>query len=193
MLSLFTRCASCLIFLLSMLVVSGQSKASDDATKPVKTVITLIRNGNDGQVFKYVDMNGVSRYLLGDYYGKATKEQLTEFNSLFQTVFAKMAFPRIRENFKDVSAITYETPEVEGSRAKVGSTIFIKHPLKTQEMKLKYTLVKTASGWKLTDVAVLGDSMMESIRDDQVRPLLAAGGMEKLLEALRAKKKELSR
>lgn len=193
MLSIFTRSACCLIFLLSNLVVGGQSKPSEDVSNPVKTVVTLIRKGTDGQVFKQVDMNSVGRYLLGDYYSKATKEQLTEFNSLFQTVFSKIAFPRIRENFKDVNAITYEPPIVEGSRGTVASTIFIKHPLKTQEMKVKYILVKTAGSWKLTDVAVLGTSMMEGIRDDQVRPSLAAGGMEKLLEELRTKKKELSR
>ncbi|AXY73725.1 ABC transporter substrate-binding protein [Paraflavitalea soli] len=187
MLSLSKYSASYLIFLLTALVVKGQSRPAEDASKPVKTVVTLIRKGNDGQVFKQVDMNSVSRYLLGDYYGKATKEQLTEFNSLFQTVFSKIAFPRIRENFKELSSIAYETPKVEGTRAQVGSTIFIKHPLKMQEMKLKYILGKTTNGWKLTDVTILGDSMMESIRDDQVRPLLAAGGMEKLLGELRTK------
>lgn len=193
MLSLSARTAFPLFFLLSTLVMKGQSKPSEDASKPVRTTMQLIRQAKDGQVFKQVDMTNVGRYLLGDYYAKATKEQLAEFNSLFQTVFSKIAFPRIRENFKDLSSIRYETPEVEGSRATVGATVFIKHPLKMQEMKLKYALAKTSSGWKLTDVAVLGASMMQGVRDDQVQPLLAAGGMEKLLEELRKQKQEQSR
>lgn len=193
MLSLSTRSACCIFFLFSTLVVKGQSKPSEDVSKPAKTVIQLIRKANDGKVFKQVDMGSVSRYLLGDYYDKATKEQLAEFSSLFQTVFSTIAFPRIRENFKDLSSIRYESPEVEGSRAWVGATIFLKHPLKMQEMKVKYSLAKTSSGWKLTDVAVLGASMMQGIRDDQVQPLLAAGGIEKLLEELRKQKQEQSR
>jgi phospholipid transport system substrate-binding protein len=42
------------------------------------------------------------------------------------------------------------------------------------------------------DVAVLGDSMLTGIRDDQVRPLLKEGGWEALLKAMREKDKEFA-
>ena len=70
-------------------------------------------------------------------------------------------------------------------QATVASTIFIKHPLKTQEMKLKYRLVKDAAAWKVVDVTVLGSSMLTDIRDTQVKPLMAQGGWDKLLSRMR--------
>ena len=80
-----------------------------------------------------------------------------------------------------------------GEEAKVASTVVIDHPMKKQELKLKYVLAKDKAGWKVVDVAVLGDSMLTGIRDDQVRPLLKEGGWDALLKAMREKDKELEK
>jgi phospholipid transport system substrate-binding protein len=63
--------------------------------------------------------------------------------------------------------------------------------MKKQELKVKYHLAKTKAGWQVVDVAVLGDSMLKGIRDDQVQPLLKEGGWDKLLKAMRDKVAEL--
>lgn len=175
----------------SMLAVKGQSKASSEVLAPVKKLVVQVRTGKDAQAMKQLDMASISRYLLDDYYAKATPQQLSEFASLFEVVFAKIAFPKVRENLKNLASITYDNPEVNASETIIGSIIYIDNPLKKQEMKLKYIMVKTSKGWKVKDVAVLGDSMLKSIRDDQMRPLLEAGGIEHLLQEMRAKKKEL--
>ena len=57
-------------------------------------------------------------------------------------------------------------------------------PLKMQELKLKYQLSKEAAGWKVVDVAVLGDSMLKGIREDQIIPLMKEGGWDGLLKAM---------
>lgn len=179
------------LFAMLRLAAHGQSKAYPEVTQPVKTVIQQIRAGKDDQVFKNVDMYQVSKYLLGADYEKATDQQRTEFNSLFQALFAKIAFPKVRDNFRKLAAINYENPQVAGNEAKLASLVILDNPLKKQEMKLKYSLVKSAQNWKVADVAVLGSSMMESIRNDQVTPLLKEGGMEHLLQVMRGKNKEL--
>ncbi|HEX8314562.1 MAG TPA: hypothetical protein VF609_06205 [Flavisolibacter sp.] len=58
-------------------------------------------------------------------------------------------------------------------------------------MRLKYTAVKTKTGWKVMDVGVVGSSMMVGIRDDQVQPLLKKGGWAKLLDAMQKEDAEL--
>jgi len=40
--------------------------------------------------------------------------------------------------------------------------------MKKQELKVKYELIKNKNGWQVIDVAVLGDSMLKGIRDDQI-------------------------
>lgn len=161
-----------------------QSKAAADAAAPVKKLITLIRAGEDAQAMKQLDMNTVSKSILGNYFNTTTPQQLKEFISLFETLFPQIAFPKIRETMKDISSISYGTPDIKGAEAFLNSSIFIRQSLKTQELKLRYTLVKTSQGWKVKDAAILGDSILQSIRDDQAQPVLKDGGVEALLKVM---------
>jgi phospholipid transport system substrate-binding protein len=174
---------------LAALVLSVPALAAapkDDAvSKPVKTVVQSVRYERDAAALKHFGSEEQGKFLLGDAWAKGTDAQRTEFKQLFQGLFAKIAFPRVRENFKNLDSITYEPAQVTGSEATVASTIFIKHPLKTQEMKLKYRLVKDAAAWKVVDVTVLGSSMLTDIRDTQIKPLMAQGGWDKLLSRMR--------
>ncbi|NNB89500.1 ABC transporter substrate-binding protein [Corallococcus exiguus] len=166
-------------------------KASEAITKPVKTVVQSVRYEKDLKALENLGSDQQGLFLLGDEWTKATDAQRKEFTQLFQNLFAKIAFPKVRENFKNLDSITYDEPQVTGDKALVGSTIFINHPLKKQEMKLKYAVEKVSGGWKVVDVSVLGDSMLTGIRDDQVRPLFKEGGWDGLLGAMRAKNNEL--
>ncbi|NOK39392.1 ABC transporter substrate-binding protein [Corallococcus exercitus] len=166
-------------------------KASEAITKPVKTVVQSVRYEKDLKALENLGSDQQGLFLLGDEWTKATDAQRKEFTQLFQSLFAKIAFPKVRENFKNLDSITYDEPQVTGDKALVGSTIFINHPLKKQEMKLKYAVEKVGTNWKVVDVSVLGDSMLTGIRDDQVRPLFKEGGWDGLLGAMRKKNDEL--
>ena len=157
----------------------------DPVAKPVKTVLQSVRYERDALALKHFGSEEQGKYLLGDDWTKGSDAQRKEFITLFQDLFANIAFPRVRENFKNLDSITYEPSQVQGSEATVASTVFIKHPLKTQEMKLKYRLVKEAAAWKVVDVTVLGSSMLQDIRETQVKPLLEKGGWDLLLERMR--------
>ncbi|WP_163995064.1 ABC transporter substrate-binding protein [Pyxidicoccus caerfyrddinensis] len=174
-------------FLAAMaLAVPALAAPKDDAVaKPVKTVVQSVRYERDAAALKLFGSEEQGKFLLGDAWAKGTDAQRKEFVELFQGLFAGIAFPRVRENFKNLDSITYEPAEVKGNEATVASTIFIKHPLKTQEMKLKYRLTKDAAAWKVVDVTVLGSSMLQDIRDSQVQPLLTQGGWELLLNRMR--------
>jgi len=181
--------------LLAALVLSVPAFAAPNeaVAKPVKTVVQSVRYGKDLAALKHFGGEQQAKFLLGDAWDKATEPQKKEFVQLFHNLFAKIAFPKVRENFKNLASITYEDPEVTGEEAKMGSTIVIDHPMKKQELKLKYSLAKDKAGWKVVDVVVLGDSMLTGIRDDQVRPILEDGGWDALMKALREKDAELAK
>ncbi len=164
-----------------------------EITRPVKLVFGSVRYARDQAALKQFNNEAQGRMLLEDQWEKASAAQRKEFTSLFNTLFAKIAFPKIRENFKHLGAVNYEEPKVEGDKATVASTIVIEHPLKKQELKVRYLVQKEGGAWKVVDVSVLGDSMLAGIRDEQVKPLMAEGGMELLLERMRAKAKELEK
>ncbi|RKH13655.1 ABC transporter substrate-binding protein [Corallococcus sp. CA047B] len=171
---------------------AAPNKANDAITKPVKTVVQSVRYEKDLKALENLGGDQQGAFLLGDDWTKASDAQKKEFLQLFHSLFAKLAFPKVRENFKNLDSITYDEPQVTGDKALVGSTIFINHPLKKQEMKLKYSVEKVGAAWKVVDVSVLGDSMLTGIRDDQVRPLFKEGGWDGLLGAMRAKNNELA-
>ncbi len=164
----------------------------EDISKPLKLVVNSVRYGKDLLALKSFDGEDQGKFLMGDDWAKGTDAQRKEFVELFHTLFAKIAFPKIRKNFENLDTVLYDEPKLNGDdKAEMASTILINHPLKKQELKVKYQLAKTKAGWQVIDVAVLGDSMLKGIRDDQIVPLLKEGGWDKTLQAMRDKAAEL--
>lgn len=167
---------------------------SGDATanpveKPVRTLIAAVRYGKFPMAIKVLDGEGQGRLLLAADWPTATEAQRTEFIQLFHGVFAKIAFPKMQKNFEHLESIVYDAPEITGDTAKIKSTITILHALKKQELKLRYAMHKVGADWRIVDVAVLGDSMLTGVREDQIAPIMKEGGWPKLLDILRAKLK----
>lgn len=184
-----TRTLAAALLCLSLPALAGTPK--DDVSKPLKTVVGAIRQGKDLVALKLFAGDEQGKFLLGDDWAKGTDAQRKDFIDTFHQVFGKVAFPKIRENFKNLDTVLYEEPKIDGDRAEIPSVILINHPLKKQELKLRYSLVKQAGAWKVVDVSVLGDSWLKGIRDDQVRPIFTEGGWDKLLKLMREKNAEL--
>lgn len=175
------------------LVSSSAAAASNDASRPVKTVVQAVRYSKDDLALKQFALEAQGAYLLEDNWKTATAAQREEFKTLFQKLFALMAFPKIRENFEHLATINYDAAKVKGQTASIDSLILINHPLKKQELKVAYDVVKEGAGWKVKDVSVLGDSMLLGIRDGQIRPIMKKGGWDHLLTLMRARVKALDK
>lgn len=185
------------VLLISLAVPAGASasKQSRAIEKPVRTLITAVRYGKDSLALKALDGKTQGALLLADDWSKGTPEQQREFVQLFHELFAALAFPNIRRNFEHLETILYEKPKVDGAKARVSSTLVILHPLKKQEIKIEYEILNPGSGkWRVVDVTVLGTgrgSMLESIRTDQIEPIMAEGGWDHLLKLMRERSAEV--
>lgn len=167
------------------------ASAKEEVSKPLKVIINSVRFGKDQAALKHFAGEEQGKLLLGEQWAKGSEAQRKEFLQLFQALFSKIAFPKMRKNFEHLDTVLYEEPRLQGDRAEIASTILINHPMKKQELKVKYQLLKEAGGWKVIDVAVLGDSMLRGIREDQIAPIIKDGGWELLLKLMREKLKEL--
>ena len=176
--------------LAALLLATPALAATPDAKKSVSDVVNNVRYARDLKALSLFGTEAQGAFLLGEDWKKGTDAQRKEFSELFKVIFGKVAFPRVRENFKYFGSFTTEEPKVDGKGAELGSVLLLDHPVKKQEMKLKFTLVNDA-GWKVVDVSVAGDSMLKGIRDDQIRPILKDGGWDNLLKLMREKVKEL--
>lgn len=178
--------------LMLALSTAAPAYAAGDVEKPIKSFIAAVRYGKDDVAKKMIDGEAQGRVLLSASWDTATPEQKKEFVALFADVFSATAFPRLRDNFQKIETIVYANPTTEKDSAQIDSTLVILHPLKKQEIKVRYALSKTKAGYKLVDVTFAGDkSMLTNIRDDQIAPLFAEGGWTKLLDTLRVRSKEL--
>lgn len=180
-----------LLSLAVVLSLPALAGPKDELSKPLKTIVNSVRYGKDVAALKLFAGDEQGKFLVADSWAKGTDAQRKEFQDLFLQLFGKIAFPKIRKNFENLDTVLYDEPTVTEGTASIGSTILINHPLKKQELKLKYQLVKAGKDWKVVDVAVLGDSMLTGIRDDQVQPILKESGWDGLLKAMREKNAEL--
>ena len=79
-----------------------------------------------------------------------------------------------------------------GRKEKITSTLVVLHPMKKQEVKVRYRLSETKGAYRLVDVTFEGDeSLLTHVRDEQIRPLMADGGWDGLLEQLRGRVAEI--
>ncbi len=163
----------------------------DEVTKPLKIVINSVRYGKDVLALKSFAGEEQGKQLMGEAWAKGTAAQQKEFVELFHQLFGKIAFPKIRKNFENLDTVLYDEPAIKDDHADIGSTILINHPLKKQELKVKYQLVKGKAGWQVIDVSVLGDSMLKGIREDQIQPLFKEGGWDGVHKAMKDKNTEL--
>lgn len=166
---------------------SGVALAAGE-DKPIKTLVSAVRYSKDALALKSLDAEAQGAFLLEGEWATATAEQRKEFADLFHKLFAAIAFPQIRENFKHLETTLYEPAKVSGDKAEVLSTIVILHPLKKRELKVRYDLKKAKAGWRVVDVTVLGtggNSFLTDIRNDQIRPLMKNGGWPNLLKLMK--------
>ena len=182
------RTLSALALVLALPALAGPR---DDVSKPLKVIVNSVRYGKDLAALKLFAGEEQGKFLLGDDWARGTDAQRKEFIDQFHQLFGKIAFPKIRKNFENLDTVIYDEPTVTGDRASIGSTILINHPMKKQELKVKYEVIKAGSSYEVIDVAVLGDSMLQGIRDDQIRPIMKEGGWDNLLKLMREKNAEL--
>ena len=160
---------------------------SHPAVKAITTLIGAVRYGKFVMGLKMMDGPAQGAFLLGADWTKADDKQRAEFVTLFHTLFAKIAFPKMQKNFENIQTVVYDAPAVTGNRATVKSTLVVLHALKKQEYKLKYQMLQVGADWKLVDVDVLGESMLTGVRNDQIVPIMKDGGWANLLDLLRKK------
>jgi phospholipid transport system substrate-binding protein len=160
--------------------------------KPIQTFVNAVRYEKNDLALKFVDGEAQGTLLLGEDWARGTAAQRTEFIKLFHVIFSQLAFPKLKDNLQKIETILYGAPEERDGYVEITSTLVVLHPMKKQEVKVRYRLSETKGAYRLVDVTFEGDeSLLTHIRDEQIRPLLADGGWNGLLGQLRARVAEI--
>ncbi len=192
-LSLVSPVACCLVLSAAPRLARADAETDKAVQKTLNTLINGIRYGKDDLAARQLAFGAMARGLLADDWAKLSPAEQTEVAKGLETVIRAISFAKGRDMFKYLDALLFEPSRVNGNEARAKSTIVVHRDLKKAEVIIDWVLVKDGAGWKVLDTVMLGESTMQSLRDDQVKPLLAKGGTAAVLKALRDKVAEVKK
>jgi phospholipid transport system substrate-binding protein len=131
----------------------------------------------------------VSKFVLGTYWAKASDDQRAEFQKLYEIVVAH----NYAGLFKRYSGQTFQ---VISQRALDDTTTVVNSQINqtggAPAIPVELQVDKEGNGWKATDIKVDGVSMPQTHRKEYASVInRSRNGVEGLLEAMRAKAKQL--
>ncbi|SNT03960.1 phospholipid transport system substrate-binding protein [Noviherbaspirillum humi] len=142
----------------------------------------------EAKVLPHVDFQRMTALAAGRYWREATPEQqkqlTTEFRSLLVYTYSG-AISQIRDQkleFKPMRAESDNEVEVRSQ---------VLQPKGGEPIQLNYRLEKTAAGWKIFDVNVLGAWLVETYKGNFASEI-SKGGIDGLIKTLSEKNKRLA-
>ena len=138
------------------------------------------------EVNSLVDFDQLAKAALGKEFKKASKADFEWFRDTLKEIIGRTVYPKAPEFLKDVK-ITYKEVATKGDSAKVNSTVQNKADLTDVDYKLTQ---EKGGSWKVTDVAIAGQSWVESIRD-QVNQVIRKKGWKGLKDSMNRRLNEL--
>jgi phospholipid transport system substrate-binding protein len=132
---------------------------------------------------KDFDVPEIGRFVLGRYWREATPQEQQEFLKLFQEYIVRAYSARLGQYGGEPFRVTSE--RADGRETIVSSQIVEQNG---QSIAIDWYLLKTPSGYKITDVYVGGVSMAVTERDEFAAVIQRNGGqVGSLIELLRRK------
>lgn len=167
-----------------MMPVSADNSAVD---KPVKIAIKAIQIKKYELASQQLDYDAMSKIVMGKYWDQMTVDQQKELTSGVETLINRISFTKGTEMFKHLSTIHYGKPSIQGSKAKLKTTIVVYQSYKKTEIVINFELIKKGSQWKIVETTMMGEPILGGIHMDEIRPLVNKGGIEAVMNAVRKK------
>ena len=194
----------------SLLLVSGAlfAQAPDQTTPPdvlIKMVVTDvmttvksdpdIQKGNipkivdlvEKKIVPYTDMRRTTEMAMGPNWKKATPEQQTQLTSEFKNLLIRTysgALSQLRDQTVQFKALRAAPDDKEV----VVKTVVLG---RGDPVPLDYRLEKTAGGWKVYDMNIMGVWLVEAYRN-QFSNQISQNGIEGLVKFLQDRNKQLA-
>ena len=141
------------------------------------------------KIFPYVDFQRMTALAAGRYWRQATPAQKTQLTNEFRDLLVHTysnAITKVdnqRVEFKPVRMAPNATDAVVQTR--------IIQPRGGEPIELSYRLSKTANGWKIYDINVLGAWLVETYKGTFASEI-SRGGIDGLIRTLAQKNKQLA-
>ena len=180
----------------SLLVVASSpamaAKEDKALQKTVKVLVNAIKLKKDDYAAKQIDFETMVSGLLEEQWAGISAADKEFFVSGMEKLIRKISFNAGREYFQYMDAVRFTAGTVNGETAQLPSVIVVNHPVKGRsELKITWVLKKNGSSWRVYDTVMLGESTMETIKEDQIELLLEDGGVARVKKAMKDKLAEV--
>jgi len=210
---LFHKIAAAAVFLAAVGGAGGQEPATQPCTSPTARAVVegavaealavlasreLPAAERTARVFeiadRHIDYETIARLVLGTFWQQATVQQQAEFVREFRRHIQGVYAQTIDDHEDEQVVVTEDRQEPRGDWT-VRAIIFsnVKADGKRKEIgRLAFRMRLIGRQWKAIDVTVEGISVLVLYRA-QFQAVAAAGGMERVLQVLRARNAPLDR
>jgi phospholipid transport system substrate-binding protein len=199
--------------LLSLCLGAGQSLAVTDSPKAllVETSEKMLDalNSNRDRIkgdpklteelieqilLPHIDFITASKWVLGQYWDGASREQKIEFIKTFRTLLLRFYSSALTEYLNthdeklDMSLMTFQDPgQVENGQVTVRSEV---KPKTGKPVPISYQMHQTAKGWKVFDVSVEGVSVITTYKTS-FSTEIQQKGLDALISSLKERNAKL--
>lgn len=108
-----------------------------------------------------VDIQGLSRWSLGEYWDQRSKEEKKQFEELFGKIFKNVAYPKSGKFFRDLE-VAFDREKTKGEEASISTTITHR---KEGEIEIEYRLRPVNGKWLIYDVIMDGVSLGRNLKN----------------------------
>lgn len=108
-----------------------------------------------------VDIQGLSRWSLGEYWDQRSKEEKKQFEELFGKIFKNVAYPKSGKFFRDLE-VAFDREKTKGEEASISTTITHR---KEGEIEIEYKLRPVNGKWLIYDVIMDGVSLGRNLKN----------------------------
>ena len=203
--NIISKCLAAILFLISGVLFA---QVPDQATPPdvlIKSVVTdvmasvkadpEIQKGNiprivdlvEKKIVPYTDMRRTTEMAMGPNWKKATPEQQAQLTSEFKNLLIRTysgALSQLRDQTVQFKALRAAPDDKEV----VVKTVVLG---RGDPVPLDYRLEKTANGWKVYDINIMGVWLVEAYRN-QFSNQISQNGIEGLVKFLQDRNKQLA-
>ena len=129
---------------------------------------------------KYLDLDALAGYTLGDYREKATSSERENFNKLFREYFIKNMSSKLND-FADQDLKIIDSKKINENNIIVSTKIFSKKD--AQEIKVEWRIYTKESKFLARDLVVEGLSLART-QKEEFASIIASKGFVGLINAL---------
>jgi len=192
------RILTAALFFLSTAVLANEFAAPDEMIKQTATeVLEIIRKDKDIQagdkkkvkalietkILPQFDFTRMTRLAVGRFWNQATPAQQQELTNEFRSLLVR-TYSASLNSYKE-QKIDYKPLKMNPADTDVVVKTAVQQP-GGRAIPIDYTLTKSATGWKVYDIAVDGVSLVVNYRSSFAQEI-QQGGIAQLINTLKAK------